>query len=201
MAFLSEAKRLDGNVLPGYKNAAAPARMGDDHDNCRLLIRRAGTTFIAEGAVKVPGPMWQWKDNRKPTRVIPWEAFARFGQVYVAISIHRIPMGPVPGNAVNRAGWAAEHRAIVSLVRELRRRFPEAVIILGGDWNAGWNERPEVPFSLRSLARDLGEAVDAAVFHIDGVLVLGGKVRGGERLDNKFGSDAHYPVLGQVVAT
>ena len=197
LAFIQEGKRLDGNILPGFKNSVAPSRMGADYDNCRILIRERGTKFIDQGAVKVPGPMWQWNDNKKPTRVIPWEAFERSGQVYVAICIHRVPMGPIPGNAVNRAAWNAEHKAIVALVRELRARFPKAIIILGGDWNAEMDESPKFAYSLPSLAEDL--KANVRILHIDGLMVIGGKPKGVHKLERLYGSDKHRPVLGTVV--
>lgn len=79
---------------------------------------------------------------------------------------------------------------------DLEKRFQGSVICLGGDWNAAWNEMPGYTFSLQSLAQHL--KADAGIKHIDGFMVVNGKVQQVKKLDDKYGSDGHEPVSALV---
>ena len=200
VVFLQEAKRLDGNMLDGFLNIAGATQLGEDHDNCRILLREGAFELVTFGAWKVPGPTWVWNGKDKPTRVFPFVVARRVtdGRVFVLVSVHRIPGGPVPGIAANRIPWAEEHDALILGVESLwRYQYPAATVVLGGDWNARADDKPEHPESLASLARDLGGA-HVAVKHIDGFLTLGGQPRDVRKLDDLHGSDGHRPVIGKV---
>jgi hypothetical protein len=56
---------------------------------------------------------------------------------------------------------------------------------------------PEHPASLKSL-RDRLDA-QARILHIDGYMVINGLALHVEKLEGEFGSDAHRPVVGEVV--
>ena len=73
-------------------------------------------------------------------------------------------------------------------------------VVLGGDWNAQWDALPFYQFSLQALAKHGILADDVRIIHIDGFMVVNGRVRDVERLEDKFGSDAHRPVVADVVA-
>lgn len=195
---LSEAKRLGGKILPGWLNHAGDAKLGQDAANCRVLVNLARFHVLERGAWKVPGARWRWK-KPKPSRVYAWALIRRIsdGAVFLVVSLHRIPGGPVPGIVENRAAWGREHTSIVREVGRLAARFPKATVVLGGDWNAGANEKPEHRWSLASLARDLGGAA-VRILHIDGLMVLRGRLGRVYKLDGRFGSDGHRPVVAKV---
>jgi hypothetical protein len=195
--FLQESKRAPVDwAIPGYKGHAAGVSFGEDHDNCRILVRNE-VQILARGAEKVPGEPWEWNGNQKPTRVFPWLLVKWNGQVYLLICVHRIPNGPAPHIDANARGWVNEHWTLVRMVEEITRDHPGATAILGGDWNAQMSDMPEHPASLKSL-RDRLDA-QARILHIDGYMVINGLALHVEKLEGKFGSDAHRPVVGEVV--
>jgi hypothetical protein len=165
--------------------------------------QRGGPDWTVPGYVGYTGPEagdgWEWNGNEKPMRVFVFVIVRWQGQVYVLICVHRIPNGPKPAIDRNEAAWNAEHRALVNLVGDLRESASNATYVLGGDWNAGEHDMPEYQYSLASLAQDI--AAKMFVLHIDGFLLINGRMVEVEKLDNKFGSDGHRPVMGEVIAT
>lgn len=161
---------------------------------------RDDVRVIDEGFEIAEGTEWVWHEgHRHPSRVFPWVAVEdEAGNVLVLVAVHRVPMGPNPHITQNRQAWNAEHNCIIHLVADLEDRFPGSVICLGGDWNAAWNEMPAYTWSLQSLAHHLG--ADAGIKHIDGFMVVGGKVQQVKKWDDRYGSDAHEPVSALVTA-
>jgi hypothetical protein len=195
--FLQEAQRGGPDwTVPGYVGYTGPE--AGDGDNNRILVKK-GVEVIDSGHVRVPGNGWEWNGNEKPMRVFVFVIVRWQGQVYVLICVHRIPNGPKPAIDRNEAAWNAEHRALVNLVGDLRESASNATYVLGGDWNAGEHDMPEYQYSLASLAQDI--AAKMFVLHIDGFLLINGRMVEVEKLDNKFGSDGHRPVMGEVIAT
>jgi hypothetical protein len=196
VVLLQEAGRGEGWTIPGYNEFSAPASAGPDHDMNRVLVR-TDARVLDDGWVQPEGDGWVWNGNDRAVRTYPWVAILHDGGVHVFVSVHRIPLGPRPGNLKNRAAWAAEHRALVRLSDELSSRWPGATVTLGGDWNAGLAELPSYQFSMRSLMEDV-KASDAGVLGIDGYVVVNGAVVEVRKLADKYGSDGHRPVVAVV---
>lgn len=169
-------------------------------DNNRILVQQ-GAEVIASGHFRVPDGAWTWNGNDKPARVYPWVAVRWQGRVWVLVCVHRVPNGPQPSIGMNKNAWNAEHVGIIELKARLMDRWPNAVFAIGGDWNARMNDMPEYRYSMRSLQKSLDvPGKGEAVLHIDGFLVDNGEVTDAEKLDQKYGSDGHRPVVVKVMA-
>jgi len=189
--FLQEVKRLR-RAPRGY--TLVQAREGDERRSSALLVRNDGTVRDHQ-FVQVPRGEWEWNGNARTPRTFV-RATVQFGDhVEEWIAVHRIPKGPNPNIAKNRAGWAAEHTALVGWVRQTLARHPGRRVVIGGDWNSPPGHMPSHPASIQRLAKAIGARV--WLRHIDGFLIVNGpapdrvRVR---KLLGKYGSDGHRPV-------
>lgn len=188
---VQEAKNVKGTIL-GYKAFRAPANLAkSDDDRSTMFLVRRGTRVVDEDWGAVPGGAWQYKDNKREPRV--------YGKLTLSLGrkkrpklldvygIHRCPLGPLPPRPVNRTAWIAEHEMLVSWGQN------DNDSLWGADWNTRENSNPDDAFSLKSLAADL-----KARMHLDGIdgfLTRGVKVLKLKKLNRKFGSDGHHPVV------
>jgi hypothetical protein len=99
----------------------------------------------------------------------------------VILGVHR-----VPSRRVNVEAWQAEHRDLRSWGRARTRP-----IVMGGDWNGRASETD--PFSVPTLADEIG--AETHLRGIDGYLTRGFTVGPVRKLDRRYGSDAHHPVV------
>jgi hypothetical protein len=188
---VQEAKRFTGTI-PGYKAYRAPSHLAESADDrSTMFLVRRGTRVIDEDWTAVPGGRWNYQGNPREPRV--------FGKLTLALGrksrqklldvygIHRIPGGPKPERPLNREGWIAEHELLETWGRDERNA------IWCADWNTTEDREADDKFSLKSLAADLRAKMH--VLGIDGFLTRGLKVLKVKKLKNKFGSDAHYPVV------
>lgn len=197
--FLQESARDNTRwTIGGYVAYTGPD--AGDGDNNRILVLD-DAEVLDSGHFRVPDGAWTWNGNDKPARVFVWVAVRWRGRVWVLVVVHRVPNGPVPLIHMNNEAWKAEHKGLVDLDDTLAKRWPNAVFAFGGDWNATMREMPDYRYSMRSLQKDLGvTGKGEAVIAIDGFLVRNGEVLDAEKLDEKYGSDGHRPVVVKVEA-
>lgn len=197
LIYVQEGSRGDAWTIPGYTAHRGSPALGPEHDSCVILVRNDGR-ILDKGAWKVPGGQWTWNSRRRAPRVWPWVVVDFDGLTIAAINVHQIPNGPTPWRDDNARAWNAGHRLLLDKVPDLARRFPDAVVVPGGDWNARLDAKPDHPASLLTLAEQLGAL--PRLRHIDGFLVVGGHAGPPERIESKYGSDAHRPVVVEVRA-
>lgn len=164
-------------------------------DGDMAIVLRDDAEVIASGTWTVPGGGWVWNGKDRGPRVWPW-VVARFGATTVAlVNVHQIPNGPNPYITRNARAWASGQRMLAEKVPALARKYG-CPVVLGGDWNARMDASPEHPASMLTLADSLGAKV--RVRYIDGFLIVGAGAGKAEKLEDKYGSDAHRPVVVEV---
>lgn len=180
---VQEAKRWDGTI-PGYERVAWDTKGAhEDTGNGVILVRRRGVEIYGRRFLHVDGPWWEVVNHDKmhPPRLYPGVGIETREGRCIVLNVHR-----VPSRHVNSEAWAAEHRDLRAWAG--RRAHPFAMV---GDWNGRESDRG--PFSISTLAEEIGGK--AHLRGIDGAITRGFKVTHLERLDRKFGSDAHRPVV------
>jgi hypothetical protein len=187
---LQEVENFGGTV-PGYQRVVAePTPDNREADSCVLLVRR-DLRVVRERHLLVKGGAWRWH-REHPPRVYAAATIEASGRRWEVMGVHRIPGGPLAGIKENRQPWAAEHSAIEARVfkRADRAGHPQ---VLAGDWNDRADNAH--PLSVASLAERLGGQLVLPKGGIDGAIVIGCRVVHAEKLDDKYGSDAHRPVV------
>lgn len=197
--FLQESARDNTRwTIGGYVSYTGPD--AGDGDNNRILVRD-DVEILDSGHIRVPDGAWTWNGNDKPARVFVWVAVRWRGRVWVLVCVHRAPNGPKPQINMNANAWIAEHKALLDLADRLKKRWPNATIAFGGDWNATMREMADYRYSMRSFQKALDiRGKGEAVLHIDGFLMWNGEVLDAEKLAKKYGSDSHRPVVVKVLA-
>lgn len=194
---LQEVWDWDGTI-PGFIPIRARLEdFGAEGRSTQWLIRD-DAEILHTGFRQVPGGDWTWNGNRKQPRVFPRVVIRWDRQVWDLVGVHRIPGGPEPAIDLNRTGWNAEHTMLDTWQARIADNRRGEVRALFGDWNAAEDERPGYPYSIASLAESVN--AEAALRHIDGALVAGAGVRDLQRLENKYGSDGHHPVVMTLVS-
>lgn len=190
---LQEAKNFQGSI-PGYKAYRAPAHLAKSSDDrSTMFLVRRGTRVVNEDWTSVPGGNWQFHENQREPRVYGKLTLA-FGRKknrkqLNLFGVHRCPLGPKPPRPVNREAWIAEHQLLAQWGSDERDS------VWGGDWNTRESSSPDDKYSIKSLAKDL--LAQCHLDGIDGFLTRGLKVLSLRKLNRKFGSDAHHPVVIQ----
>lgn len=185
---IQEAKNFKGSI-PGYRAYRAPRHLTNSNDyRSTIFLVRRGTKVVEQDWQQVPKGQWQYHDNKREARV--------FGRITLALKrkrldvygVHRCPLGPIPPRPVNREAWIAEHNFLTDWYRS------SVDSIFGGDWNTRETSHPEDKFSLRALAKAVRSKT--YVLGIDGFLTSRNlRVNKLRKLNRKFGSDAHHPVV------
>ena len=195
-ACLQEVWDWEGSI-PGYQPVRTPRGMFGPEGRSTQWLLLDDLDYRA-GFRQAPGE-WIWNGNRKAPRVFPRVSFQHAGKTWDLTGIHRVPNGPKPQIDMNRAAWNAEHSLIEQWQTNIQERRPKHLRALFGDWNAGADEDPGYPYSIARLAKEIG--CQTAMRHIDGALVDQRlEVRELQRLEGKYGSDGHRPVIMTLVA-
>lgn len=181
---VQEAKRYGGSI-PGYERVAASMKHLEDR-SCLLLVRRRGVKIHRERELRIVGPWWTGPHgDRHPPRVYPGVGIETPEGRAVVLNVHRTPIrnSGKPGVA---GSWAAEHVQLRAWLND-RTTHPAAAV---GDWNG--RESDTEPMSVSDLAQQT--RTDLRLRGIDGALTKGfeGRTR---KLDQKYGSDGHHPVV------
>ena len=187
---LQEVKNFSGTI-PGYHRVVAqPTADNREADNCALLLRR-DVAVGRERHLLVKGGAWRWH-RPHPPRVYAAATIEADGRRWDVMSVHRIPGGPLAGIKENRPAWAAEHSAIEARVLK-RAELAGHPQVLAGDWNDRADN--DHPLSVGSLADRIEGQLVLPKRGIDGVIAVGCRVVDVEKLAEKYGSDAHRPVV------
>lgn len=177
---VQEATRFDGTI-PGYVRHAKDT--GPVDDSSSVLLVRDDVRVVGRVDVDVKGPGWTGpKGRRKTPRHHPGVVLEVDGHTWTVLDAHRVWTGNLRRNL---PAYAAEDRALVAWFDA----HPDPVVAAGD-----WNSRAGDP--RRLSVGDLAERVGASLLvrGVDGALVRGcqGSAR---RLKDKYGSDAHRPVV------
>lgn len=187
---LQEVKNF-GGTIPGYQRVVAkPTPDNREADNCVLLVR-SDVKVVRERHLLIEGGAWTWT-RAHPPRVYAAATIEEDGRRWEVMSVHRIPGGPLAGIKENRPAWAAEHSAIEARVskRAGRAGHPQ---VLAGDWNDRADN--DHPLSVASLADRMDGQLVLPKGGIDGAIAIGCRVVDAQKLEDKYGSDAHRPVV------
>lgn len=185
---LQEATRLR-HAIHGYQRVAIDFPDHPDDLGCQLLVRD-DVEVIRRRLVAVGGPWWTGPKHglRHPPKVFVGATVELRGQRWDVLSVHRVWTGPHHRNADT---WRAERDALMSWIpdRAERDHGTRPVITLGD-----WNDRGD---GMAPLVRSTGGQL--AMRGIDGALGVNCHLKA-HKLDDRYGSDGHEPVVVSATA-
>lgn len=193
---LQEAYRFGGTIR-GYRRLACSHRDDNDAQSTIVLVRD-DVPVTRHRCLHVDGPDWIGPKHgiRHDPRTFRDLTVEVDGTRFDVLAVHRTPGGPQPGIKANAASWAAEDAEIVSWATRREARHPDRPQVVIGDHNGRTGD--DRPLGIGDLAARLGAV--ARLRGIDGALVAeAGKVTA-RKLDGRYGSDAHEPVVVTVTA-
>lgn len=186
---LQEATRLR-RPIHGYQRVAIDFPDHPDDLGCQLLVRD-DVDVIRRRLVPVGGPWWTGPKHglRHPPKVFVGATVAIERQRWDVLSVHRVWTGPHHRNADT---WRAERTALMEWIpARAQHDNGHRPVVAAGDWN----DRGE---AMRPLVHATGGQL--AMRGIDGALAVHAQLRV-HKLDSRYGSDGHEPVVARVQAT
>ncbi len=197
----------------GYDVFRVPVGIGTYEERMNVSVavkKKSGRTVRNVRGYQVPDGEWRWN---KPKGARVWERVVidhDDGTVEEFWNGHRIPGGPDTGYPENQKPWNREHIFLVDILTEKMEKYPARRFTIAADWNTWLGKAPKHPFSIENLADALG--AKAFLKHIDGFLVIEPRTDddsnprtkptkyeySGRKLEAKFGSDGHKPVVMHI---
>lgn len=173
--------------LPGYDHFWWQG-LRQDTTHTSLMIRQEGTEVRREFFIEPGGPDWfgPVHNLRHPPRKFPAVTFIEEGvhdrQRWTTAAIHRIP-----NDFRNPEAIEFEWNAITHWANARPKRRP---IVMPGDWN-GRESEPD----FQEFERKTG--MEFQLLGPDGFATRNCRITYMRKLERKFGSDAHRPVVAE----